>query len=44
MNAKRIAVLSLLCAAVALVGCRREQPYEPLKLGADVPAAQEPVR
>lgn len=44
MNTKKIVVVALLCAATALVACRREERYEPLKLGADVPAAQQPAR
>ena len=41
MNAKKIVVVALLCAGVALAACRREEPYYgPLKLGADVPAVQ----
>lgn len=31
---KKIAVISILCATVAIVACRREERYEPLKLGA----------
>lgn len=44
MNAKKIAVVTVLCAATALIACRREVAYEPLKLGADVPAQQQPAR
>ena len=39
---KKIAVVTLLCAVVALVACRREERYyEPMKLGGDVPAMEE---
>ncbi len=44
MNSSKIFVVALLCAAVTLVACRREVRYEPLKLGADVSAAQQPTR
>lgn len=43
MNASRITVVALLCALVALCGCRREEAaYEPLKLGG--PAMEKPSR
>jgi hypothetical protein len=42
MNTEKIAVVMVLCAAVVLVACRREESYEPLKLGG--PAAQRPAR
>jgi hypothetical protein len=42
MNTKKIAVMMVLCAAVVLVACRREETYEPLKLGG--PAAHRPAR
>jgi len=38
---KKIAVVALLCAVVALVACRREE-YRPLKLGG--PVAEQPAR
>ncbi len=41
MNAKKIMVVSVLCAAVALVACRREERYVPLKLGADINVQQQ---
>ena len=41
MDSKKIAVVAVLCAVVALVACRREE-YVPMKLGA--PAAEQPVR
>jgi hypothetical protein len=39
---KKIAVVALLCAVVALAACRRETAYEPLKLGG--PTAEQPAR
>jgi hypothetical protein len=42
MDAKKIAVVAVLCAVVALVACRREERYEPLKLGG--PTAEQPAR
>jgi hypothetical protein len=33
VNTNKIAVVMVLCAAVLLVACRREENYEPLKLG-----------
>ena len=41
---KKTAVVALLSVVVALAACRRETPYEPLKLGADVPAQEEAGR
>ncbi len=37
-------VIAAVIAAVALGACRREVPHEPMKLGADVPAATEVAR
>ena len=37
-------VLAAVVAAVALGACRKEVPHEPMKLGADVPAATQSVR
>lgn len=38
---KKLAVVALLCTAVALIACRREERYyEPLKLGGDVSQAE----
>jgi hypothetical protein len=37
---KKIAVISILCAAVAFVACRREVRHVPMKLGADVAVEQ----
>ena len=31
VNTKKIAVVTVLCAVVALAACRREESYEPLK-------------
>ena len=41
---KGLIVLSAVVAFVALGACRREVPYEPMKLGADVPAAAKVAR
>jgi hypothetical protein len=38
---KKVAVVTLLCAVVALTACRREE-FVPLKLGG--PAAEQPTR
>jgi len=37
-------VIAAVIAAVALGACRREVPHEPMKLGADVPAATDVAR
>jgi hypothetical protein len=42
MNTKTIALVAVLCAVVFLLGCRREESYEPLKLGG--PATDRPAR
>ena len=44
MDAKAIVIITLFGAAVALGACRREVPYEPLKLGAAMPPATQPLR
>jgi hypothetical protein len=44
VDSKKIVVVALLCAAVALVACRRETRYEPLKLGAGVPPVEQATR
>jgi hypothetical protein len=44
MNAKKIAVVSLLVAVVALAACRREECCRPMKLGAGDVAATELAR
>jgi hypothetical protein len=41
VQSKKIAVVALLCAVVALAACRREE-YVPLKLGG--PAPEQPAR
>ena len=38
----KIVVVALLCAVTALIACRREERYEPMKLGA--PSAEQPAR
>jgi hypothetical protein len=42
MHVNKITIVAMLCAVVVLVGCRREDSYEPLKLGG--PAAERPAR
>ena len=42
MDANRIAVVMVLLAAFLLLGCRREETYEPLKLGG--PTSERPAR
>jgi hypothetical protein len=41
---KKTVVVALLGVVIALAACRRETPYEPMKLGADVPAQEEAAR
>ena len=41
---KGVLVVAAVIAAVALGACRREVEHQPLKLGADVPAAAEIAR
>ena len=40
----KIVVISILCAAFAVVACRREERYEPLKLGASDVTVQKSAR
>jgi hypothetical protein len=42
MDKNKIALVAVLCAVVFLLGCRREESYEPLKLGG--PGMQRPAR
>jgi hypothetical protein len=44
VQSKKIAVVALLAVGVALVACRREERWEPLKLGADTPAQELAAR
>lgn len=37
-------VVAAVLTAVALGACRREVPYEPMKLGADLPVAEKVAR
>lgn len=37
-------VITAIITAVALGACRREVPYEPMKLGADLPVAEKVAR
>jgi len=39
-GAKGAILIAAIIAAVALGACRREVPYEPMKLGADLPVAE----
>lgn len=41
---KGLIVLTAVVAAVALGACRREVAHSPMKLGADVPAAEKVAR
>jgi hypothetical protein len=41
---KNIVVISILCATVAVVACRREVRHEPLKLGASDVRVSQPSR
>jgi hypothetical protein len=44
MNVKSVIVISAVVAAVALAACRREVRHEPMKLGADLPVAEQVAR
>jgi hypothetical protein len=44
VNSRKIAVVALLCAVVALAACRREERYEPLKLGGPAPQQTQTAR
>jgi hypothetical protein len=41
VTVSKIIAVSVLCVGVALVACRREERYEPLKLGADAGVQQQ---
>lgn len=41
MNVSKIIALSVAAAVLALGACRTEEPYRPLKLGADVNVQQQ---
>lgn len=41
---KSAILIAAVVSAVALGACRREVPHEPMKLGADLPAATEVAR
>jgi hypothetical protein len=43
MNVRSVIVISALVAAVALAACRREE-HVPMKLGAELPTAQQVAR
>lgn len=43
-GAKGAIVIAAIITAVALGACRREVPYEPMKLGADLPVAEHVAR
>jgi hypothetical protein len=38
----KIIILAVVCAVITLSACRREEVYQPLKLGG--PATQQPAR
>jgi hypothetical protein len=42
--ANKMVIATLLCAAVALVACRREETHAPIKLGAYASATQQAAR
>jgi hypothetical protein len=44
MKVKGAIVVAAVIAAAALGACRREVPYQPMKLGADAPAAEQVKR
>ena len=44
MNSKKIAVVVLLGVAIALGACRREEAWEPMKLGADAAVQEQAAR
>jgi len=44
MNVKTMVVLATVIAAVAVSACRREVPHKPMKLGADLPVAEQIAR
>ncbi len=44
MNVKSLIVVTAVVAAVAFAACRREVRHEPMKLGAEVPAASQVAR
>jgi hypothetical protein len=41
MSVSKIIALSLVAGVLALAGCRTEEPYKPLKLGADINVQQQ---
>ncbi|MDX2201670.1 MAG: hypothetical protein NW223_02895 [Hyphomicrobiaceae bacterium] len=41
MNVSKIIALSLAASVLALAACRTEEPYKPMKLGADVNVQQQ---
>lgn len=41
---KALLIATLICGALALGACRREEPYQPLKLGVGAPPAAQPFR
>ncbi len=44
MQFKTLIVLTTIVATAALAACRHEVPHQPMKLGADVPAAEQVKR
>ena len=43
-SVKGAIIITAIVAAIALGACRREVPYEPMKLGADLPVAEKVAR
>ncbi len=43
-GAKGAIIIAAIITAVALGACRREVPYEPMKLGGDLPVAETVAR
>jgi hypothetical protein len=44
VNSKKIAVVALLGVVIALAACRREEAWEPMKLGVDAAVQEQAAR
>ena len=44
LTMKKLVLVAAILSTAATVACRRETPHEPMKLGADVPAATQVAR
>jgi hypothetical protein len=44
VNSRKIAVVGLLGVVIALAACRREEAWEPMKLGADAAVQDQAAR